>query len=136
MFAVDIALLGAEWHPRALIRAQLIEEGFDVVATNSWPMMRRHLRPRSKPRLAIVDLQALPNPADVLSGLRILMQPSRVLVLTAIGAVPPGEIERLGFRTLSRPLVIRDVVDAAIAAIRAGDSEDAEPAASCRQSFC
>jgi hypothetical protein len=136
MFAVDIALLGAKWHPRALIRAQLIEEGFDVVATNSWPMMRRHLRPRSKPRLAIVDLQALPNPADVLSGLRILMQPSRVLVLTAIGAVPPGEIERLGFRMLSRPLVIRDVVDAAIAAIRVGDSEDAQPAASCRQSFC
>jgi hypothetical protein len=136
MFPVDIVLLGAEWHPRALIRAQLIEEGFDVVATDSWPMMRRHLRPGSKPRLAIVDLQGLPNPADVLNDLRLLIQPGRVLVLTAIGAVPPGEIERLGFRTLSRPLLISDVVDAAVAAIRIGDSGDAEPAASGRQGFC
>jgi hypothetical protein len=80
----DIVLLGAEWQPRALIRAQLIEEGFDVVATNTWPMMRRHLRPGSKPRLAIVDLKGLPNPDDVLNDVRVLMKPSRVLVLTAI----------------------------------------------------
>jgi hypothetical protein len=48
----DIVLLGAERQPRALIRAQLIEAGFDVVATDTWPMMRRHLRPGSKPRLS------------------------------------------------------------------------------------
>jgi ActR/RegA family two-component response regulator len=118
----EIVLLGADWHPRALIRAQLIEEGFDVVATDSFSMMRSHLRPGSKPRLAIVDLKGLPDPADVLSGLRSLMQPSRVLVLTGSGTVRPAEIERLGFRTLSRPLVIRDVVDAAVEAIRARDS--------------
>lgn len=114
----DIVLLGAEWQPRALIRAQLIEEGFDVVATDTWPMMRRHLRPGSKPRLAIVDLKGLPNQDDVLNALRVLMKPSRVLVLTAIGTVRPDEIERLGFRTLSRPIVIRDAVDTAAEAIR------------------
>src|SRR5437870_10639728 len=99
----DIVLLGAEWQPRALIRAQLIEEGFDVVATNTWPIMRRHLRPGSKPRLAIIDLKGLPNPMEVLADLRVLMKPSRVLVLTASGTVPVEEIERAGFRRLSRP---------------------------------
>src|SRR6266849_5793391 len=121
----DIVLLGAEWQPRAMIRAQLIEAGFDVVATNTWPMMRRQLRPGSKPRLAIVDLKGLSNPRDVLNDLRVLMNPKRVLVLTAIGTVPAAEIERLGFRVLSRPIVIKDVVDTAADAIRSGHSPSA-----------
>src|SRR5437764_909441 len=81
----DIVLLAAEWQPRALIRAQLIEEGFEVVATNSWPMMRRHLRPGMKPRLVLVDLKGLPDPASILNDLRVMMKPGRVLVLTAVG---------------------------------------------------
>src|SRR5918911_549862 len=40
----SVALLGVEWQPRALIRAQLIEDGFDVLATDSWPMMRHLVR--------------------------------------------------------------------------------------------
>src|SRR5262245_66564429 len=79
----DIVFLAPEWQPRALIRAQLIEEGFEVVATRSWPMMRRHLRPGSKPRLAIVDLKDLADPRSVLRDLAVLMKPDRVLVLSA-----------------------------------------------------
>jgi hypothetical protein len=108
----DIVLLGVEWQPRALIRAQLIEEGWEVVATDSWPAMRRHLRPGSKPRLAILDLQGLANPQEVLEGLRLLMKPERVLVLTASGTAAPADVERLGFRALSRPIVIGDVMKA------------------------
>lgn len=106
----DIVLLATEWRPRALIRAQLIEEGFGVVATNTWPMMRRHLRPGIKPRLALVDLQNLPQPANVLDDLRVLMKPERVLVLMAIGTLSAADVERRGFRTASRPIVIADVV--------------------------
>jgi len=51
----DIVLLSADRHTRAPLRAQLIEDGFEVVATDTWPMMREQLRPGSKPRLAIVD---------------------------------------------------------------------------------
>ena len=108
----DIVFLAAEWQPRALIRAQLIEEGWEVVATSSWPMMRRHLRPGSKPRLAIVDLKDLPDPQSVLRDLRVLMKPERVLVLSAIGTIPPAEIERLGCRVIRRPFVVDDVVRA------------------------
>ena len=48
----DIVLLATEWQPRALLRAQLIEEGFEVLATDTWTTMRRYLRPGSKPLLA------------------------------------------------------------------------------------
>ena len=51
----DIVLLSAEWPSRALLRAQLIEEGLEVVATDTWTMMRRHLRPGSRSRFAILD---------------------------------------------------------------------------------
>ena len=106
----DIVFLAAEWQPRALIRAQLIEEGWEVVATSSWPMMRRHLRPGSKPRLAIVDLKDLPDPQSVLRDLHVLMKPERVLVLSAMGTIPPAKIERYGFRVIRRPFVIEEVV--------------------------
>src|SRR5262245_42733106 len=100
----DVVLLAIEWQSRALIRAQLIEEGFEVIATNSWPMMRWHFRPGMKPRLAVVDLQGLPNSVQVLKDLRVLMKPERVLVLTAIGTPSTTDVERLGFRALSRPI--------------------------------
>jgi len=109
----DIVLLAAEWQPRALIRAQLIEEGFEVVATSTWPMMRRHLRPGMKPRLALVDLKGLPNPVNLLNDLRVLIKPDHVLVLAALGTMPQSDIKRLGFRTMSRPVTIEDIVEAA-----------------------
>lgn len=115
----DVVLLSTEWQPRALIRAQLIEEGFDVVATDTWPLMRRHLRPGATPRFAIVDLKGLSNPEQVLNDLRVLMKPNQVLVLTAIGTVQAADVVRLGFSRLARPVVIKDVVDTAAAAIRA-----------------
>jgi hypothetical protein len=100
------------------MRAQLLEEGFDVVATDTWPMMRRQLRPGSKPALAIVDLKGLPNPQEVLTELRVLMKPDRVLVLTALGTLPPPEMERLGFHVLTRPVTVEDIVAAAAQHIR------------------
>ena len=119
----DILLLGAEWQPRALLRAQLIEEGYDVVATDTWPMMRRHLRPGAKPRLALVDLSGLPEPHRVLTELRVLMKPNRVLILAAFGTVQPEAVERLGFRVLRRPIAIKDVVATVDSALRAQHSE-------------
>jgi len=114
----DVVLLAADWQPRALIRAQLIEQGFDVVATDTWPVMRRHLRAGTKPRIVLVDLKDLPDPDAVLRDLAVLMKPERVLVLGAIGTVSPADIERLGFRALPRPIVIEDVVQAAEEAVK------------------
>jgi hypothetical protein len=117
-------LLAAEWQPRVLIRAQLIEEGFEVVATDTWPMMRRHLRPGLKPRIAIIDLKGLTDAERVLNDVRVLMNPDRVLVLTALEAAPAADAKGLGFRVLSRPVAIEDVVRAAADAIDPAGGHD------------
>jgi DNA-binding response OmpR family regulator len=114
----DIVLLGAEWQARALLRAQLIEQGFEVIAVDTWPLMRRHLGPGLKPRLAIVDLQGLHQPEQILDELRILMDHRAVLVLSGIGTVAPARIEDLGFQVLNRPVTIGSVVAEAERAIR------------------
>lgn len=118
----DIVLLAAEWQPRALIRAQLIEDGFEVIATDTWPTMRRCLRTDIMPWLALVDLQGLTDPANVLKGLHGLMKPERVLIVTAIGTLSADEVERLGFRALSRPIGIGGIVRAAADIIRSAGS--------------
>ena len=94
-----------------------------MLATDTWPMMRQYLRPGGKPRLAIVDLQGLPDPERVLSDLRVLMKPNRVLVLTAIDTVSPDAIDRLGFRVLKRPVSIGDVLNAAARALQEQKAE-------------
>jgi hypothetical protein len=114
----DIVLLGTEWQARALLRAQLIEEGFEVVAVDTWPLMRRHLRPGLKPSLAIVDLQGLPQPEQVLDDLRFLMDPRDVLIVSGMGTVTPVKIDSLGFQVLNRPVTIGSIVAAAERAIR------------------
>lgn len=108
--STDVVLLGAEWKTRALIRAQLIEEGFEVVAADTWPMMRRHLRPGLKPRLAIVDLKDLDEPGRVLRDLAVLMKPEQVLVLAAAATIPASALSRLGFHVLRRPLTVAAIV--------------------------
>jgi hypothetical protein len=105
----DIVLLGPRWNPRAPLRAQLIEDGFEVIATDTWPMMRRCLRPGSKPKLAIVDLQGLDDPAGVLRDLQRLMPPARVLVVSSLGTVPRTDIEQLGFHVVERPTTIERI---------------------------
>jgi hypothetical protein len=69
----DIVLLGAVWPERALLRAQLFEEGYDVVAIVAWPMPAVYCDPGTKPRLLIVDLQRLPHPRVALDEIRLVM---------------------------------------------------------------
>jgi DNA-binding response OmpR family regulator len=121
----DVVLLGADWKTRALIRAQLIEEGLEVVATNTWPMMRRHLRPGARPRLALVDLKGLEEPRRVLRDFAVLMKPEHVLVLTAAATVPRSVIARLGYQILDRPLTIAAIVSAVRSALRRDRKEHA-----------
>jgi len=109
----DIVLLGPEWPERALLRAQLLEDGYDVVATDAWPIPRQFLRPGMKPRVLIIDLRGLPAPHEALDEVRGVMPPERVVVVTAMGTMSADEIRRLGFHVVTRPATMRDVVAAA-----------------------
>jgi hypothetical protein len=114
----DIVLLAPEWATRLAIRAQLIEDGFDVVATDTWSMLRSVLRPGMKPRAVLVDLKALPDPVRVLDDLPLLMKPDRVLVITASGTVSHDDVAQRGFHVVSRPLILADVVGTAEELVR------------------
>lgn len=109
----DIVLLASKWQPRALLRAQLIEEGFEVVATDTWAEMRSQMEGAAKPKVAIIDLDGLAALEEILQEARRLMPPHRVLVLTALGTATPEHVRELGFRVVRRPLRIEDVVAAA-----------------------
>lgn len=114
----DIVLIGATWPARALLRAQLKEEGYEVVATDAWPIPRQFLCPGIRPGLIIVDLQDLPGMEQALSELRSLMRPDRVLVVTALGTPTPDEIRTLGFRVMARPVTIEEIVRTAAEMLR------------------
>jgi hypothetical protein len=113
----DIVLLAVGWPERALIRAQLIEQGFAVWADDDWDSVRRRLSPRWFPRVAIVDLKDLPNPERVLRELSALLGPARLIVLTASGTIQPLEIERYAFRVVKRPIEVGRIAEAAAAAM-------------------
>jgi DNA-binding response OmpR family regulator len=56
----EILLIAAEWQLRALVRAQLLEEGYEVMALPSMEIGRAYLaRSDQSPRLTIVDTQGL-----------------------------------------------------------------------------
>lgn len=106
----DIVLVGHDWKPRALLRAQLIENGLEVLATDTWPDARRQLLAGTTPRLVIVDLQGLPDAETVLSELNVLMGPRRVLVLAAAATLPRATIEQFTPNVLARPVTIDTIV--------------------------
>jgi CheY-like chemotaxis protein len=106
----DILLLVNHWPRRALLRAQLIEEGYEVVATDDSATAKSYVHALLKPRLVIVDLQDLADATAVLDQLQAHIQPTRVLVLTALGTITPEELRPRGFHALARPATMSDIV--------------------------
>jgi hypothetical protein len=118
MDAPDVILLGPQWPERALLRAQLIEQGYEVVAIDRWPIPRLYRRPAMKPRAMIIDLRGLPEPRTTLDEVRFVMPPDRVVVLMALGTLAKKDVKRLGFNVIDRPATVGDVV-AAVARVLA-----------------
>lgn len=106
----DILLLVNHWPRRALLRAQLIEEGYEVVATDDWATAKSYVHALLKPQLVIVDLQDLADAKAVLDQLQTHIQSMRVLVLTALGTITPEELRPRGFHALTRPSTMSDIV--------------------------
>jgi hypothetical protein len=106
----DVVLVGPAWPTRALLRAQLLEEGYDVIATDAWPIPRQYLRSETKPRVLLIDLHGLPDPYTTLDELRRVIDAGSVVVLTAIGTVEIDSIREMGFRTVPRPVTVGEIV--------------------------
>ena len=112
----DVIVLGAQWPERALLRAQLIEEGHEVIAVDTWPIPRIHRRPGMKPRVLLIDLHKLPKPRETLDEVRFVLPPERVLVVTALGTLTGEEVRGRGFNVIECPATIGQIV-AAIGAL-------------------
>jgi hypothetical protein len=108
-------VLAPEWPERALLRAQLIEEGCDVVAVDAWPIPRLYRRSGMKPRVLLVDLHGLPDPRQTLDEVRFVLPGERVLVVTALATLTGDEVRALGFNVVERPATIGQIVAATAA---------------------
>ncbi len=106
----DVVLLCPEWPERALLRAQLIEEGHDVMAIDAWPMPMLYRRPGMTPRVMLIDLHGLPDPRETLDEVRFVLPPERVLVVTALGSLTTDEVRHMGFNVVQRPATIGQIV--------------------------
>ena len=120
----DVLLLSAEWPERALLRAQLIEQGYEVVAIDRWPIPRLYRRPAMTPRVIVIDLRDLPDPRATLDEVRLILPPNRVVVLMALGTVSEDEVRQLGFNVIDRPATVGDVVAAVGRVLAATASPD------------
>ena len=108
----DVIVLGTEWPERALLRAQLIEEGHEVIALDTWPVPRLYRRAGMKPRVLLIDLHGLPNPRETLDEVRFVLPPERVLVVTALGSLAAEEVRKRGFNVIQRPATIGQIAAA------------------------
>jgi hypothetical protein len=120
----DVLLLASEWPDRALLRAQLLEEGHEVVAVEAWPLPKLYRLPGMEPRLLLVDLQGLSRPRETSAELRQLADSTRVLIVTALGTVAADEVRALGFAVIERPATIGQIA-AAVTALLAGTPRSA-----------
>ncbi|HVC20089.1 MAG TPA: hypothetical protein VNE16_08435 [Vicinamibacterales bacterium] len=109
---VEILLVSAEWKLRIAVRAQLIEEGFEVEAHEVWEFVELLLRSGARhPRLIIIDVAEEHHPSALLRTLARLAAPAHVLVLTAPSVQSADEVRALGFpHVLARPFSVREVV--------------------------
>jgi hypothetical protein len=108
-----IWLIAPDWEVRALVRAQLLEEGYDVTAMESWETLETLLQAEdvTPPALVIAELTGNEPPA-ALALLRAF--PTRRLVLRGAGAPAAAALRAASIdAVLSRPYAVGDVVQTA-----------------------
>jgi DNA-binding response OmpR family regulator len=109
---VTVLLVAAEWRLRALLRAELIEAGLDVRAVETWADAEALVLAQGLPRVLVLAVEKDLNPRGILEAARVVVPPSRTLVLTAASVLTIEDIRSLGFvHAISRPYRLGDIVD-------------------------
>jgi DNA-binding response OmpR family regulator len=111
MTGTSIWLIAPTWQVRALVRAQLIEEGYEVTAVEGWDALAELLGEEvTAPHLVIVELTGA-EPPGALSLLRSMPVPR--IALRAAGDPTVAALRAEGVdRVLSRPYSVGDVAHA------------------------
>jgi hypothetical protein len=113
---VDVVLVGKDWQSRALLRAQLIEEGVEVEAHQTTAELGSaplHPHPKARlPRLVIADVSASDNPDEDLDRLALWTKRIPVWIILGHSGVHEDKLKARGFETiLLRPVDLRDLVE-------------------------
>jgi DNA-binding response OmpR family regulator len=108
----EIVLVAKEWKTRALITAQLSEEGYQVLALRTIEEAVMLLgRGMVRPRLIILDTPGQNLKEAILADLRALADDVPILACTGPFDLAQFDFEEAGFIKLVRPFTVRDVVD-------------------------
>lgn len=115
----DVLLVAPEWKQRALIRAQLIEDGLDVIAIESSDEAELRLSRRAvRPRAVVLALEGEDHPEATLATMVRLVAKNALIVLKAATVLAADRARALGASVvLVRPYDIGQVVQAARAAV-------------------
>lgn len=113
---VDVIVVGKDWQARALLRAQLIEEGLDIEAHDAVDELGTapiHPHPKAKiPKLLIADLSANENPKADLDRLASWVKLLPVWVIVGHSLVPSKQLQGRGFdAVLYRPVDLRELIE-------------------------
>lgn len=108
----QILIVGKDWTVRALLRAQLIEEGFDVEAYEDvQAVVQRLWGSTGVPSLLIVDLFGSANPSEDIATLSHWAKLLPIWTLVGSSAPPAGMLEGRDFeKVLIRPLDVGKLV--------------------------
>lgn len=107
-----ILIAGKEWTARALLRAQLLEEGFDVEAyDNVGDAVQRLWGCRSLPSLLIVDVFETEKPKEDIATLSHWAKLLPIWILAGHGTTRAKHLESRGFeRVIFRPIDVGKLV--------------------------
>ncbi len=110
----EILLIAADWQLRALVRAQLLEEGFEVRAWPSLELALAHLiRDGARPRLILVEVQGSEREGQLLADLWRLAGEAPLIVCG--GALGRITLSQEGLppiaAALLRPFRVGDLVE-------------------------
>jgi CheY-like chemotaxis protein len=106
----DVLVVGTEWQPRVLLRAQLLEEGWSVTATDTWTAAEALLLIEGLPRVLVLILDEALASGEALDRVRALVPPACTIVLSRGSLMPRSALDGLGFAAIQeRPFSIGDV---------------------------
>ena len=108
-----ILLAGKDWQARALLRAQLMEEGFEVEAHESIPDALAGLDPGSNlPDLLVADISASEDPSADVEALTQWSGKIPVWIIASRAYIVDKGLRGHGFEMiLLRPVDVNELVD-------------------------
>ncbi len=109
----EVVLAGKEWKARALLRAQLIEEGLDVEAHESVGAALESLEPSPiLPGLLIADLASSDDPSADVDQLASWTGQIPIWIIASRAMIVEKSLKGRGFEmVLFRPLDLHELVD-------------------------